>query len=1012
MIRRIRGWISPLLTVSALILLLLLAYLSSRVLVLGRFEAIEADHVRQDMERALGAIEAELEALDRTVLDWSRWDDTYRFAEDHNAAYIDEHLTSSTFENLRITSILVLAKSGRVTYARSFDRATGDEIVTPRALREYLEDHTRDWLLEDVAEGRHAILSLGEGPVLVAGQAILTSDQRGPSEGSLVLTRSMDRSFLQGLEARLELPVEVFDLADKGSLPEDVARAAANVGTAGATWVSPLNEEVVTGYRELGGAEGTNPLLLRIEIPREIYRQGKASVLYFALILFGLSLLASLIFVRISRRLRLYLRRAEQTEASFRSVIEQAPDGILLVDPVTRRVLKTNRAFLAISGLSEDAVRGLSVGTLSSRHLGRLGEWIEEAVSAADHAAREYQVQGPDASFCVFEISSTVVRHRSAELLSVMIRDVSERARAAQALRESEERYALAAEGANDGLWDWDLVGNTIHFSPRWVGMIGYEPKEVGTSPEEWFSRIHPDDRPLVEAEVRAHFDGVKDHFLSEHRMRHRTGDYRWMLARGLAVRSPEGSPTRMAGSQSDITERKLAEERLLHDAVHDTLTGLPNRALFMDRLERALEGTHRGIDAGFAVLFLDLDRFKLVNDSLGHAQGDYLLMEIARRLTECVRRADTVSRLGGDEFAILALDVRRVSDLATIIDRIRRAVTQPITLDGEEIVVTASVGIAPYRSGYKRAEEILRDADIAMFRAKSLGRDRHEVFDVRLHEDALNLLKLENDMRRAIEREQFTVYYQPIVDLRAQDHVIGFEALVRWHHQERGLLQAKEFIGLAEDTGLIFPIGEWVLKRACRQAVIWQATAEKQNSLEMHVNLSSRQFSDPGLVQLVRTALSDCGLSPQRLVLELTESTLMENSTVAKKMIGELRSLGVRVCLDDFGTGYSSLSYLHQYPINRLKIDPSFIGELHAEGSGSKIVKAILTLAHDLGMSVVAEGVETQEQLNRLMSLDCEYGQGYYFGKPEDPQSASRWIGVPTEMQYVPFAAGGETLP
>jgi diguanylate cyclase (GGDEF)-like protein/PAS domain S-box-containing protein len=987
-----------LLAASALTLLLVLGYFSARDLVLGRFLEIEADFVRQGLDRTLGAIDTELTALDRTVRDWSTWDDTYAFATSHDASYIDDNLTPATFQNLRITSFLVLSTNGTVTFARSFDLASGDETVTPKALRAYLEEHKGDWLLEAVVPGKHTILSLGQDRFLVAGQVILPSDLEGPSHGSLVLARSMDASFFQELEQRVGAPVEILNAGPW----EDASGPS--------TWVTPINEDVIRGYRRMDELEGAEPLLLRIEAPREIYQQGKASVLYFALTVSGLSMLVSLIFVRITRRLRLSLKRVEQTEAYFRSVIEQDPDGILLVDPVTRRILKTNRAFLLTTGLSEDSVLDLPVAQLAARGLGELGKRIEEAVSAGDGTAREVQGQRGDGSSGVFEISRAVVKHRSAEILSVMVRDVSDRARDAEALRKSEERYALAAEGAQDGLWDWDLIGNTIHFSPRWASMIGYEPWEIGTNVEEWFSRVHPDDRALVEAEIRAHFDGVKDHFLSEHRMRHRAGDYRWMLARGLAVRSPEGTPTRMAGSQSDITERKLAEERLLHDAVHDSLTGLPNRALFMDRLERALEGTHRGIDAGFAVLFLDLDRFKLVNDSLGHVQGDHLLMEIARRLTECVRRADTVSRLGGDEFAILALDVRRVSDLATIIDRIRRAVTKPVTLEGQEIVVTASIGIAPYRSGYKRAEEILRDADIAMFRAKSLGRDRHEVFDVRLHEDAMNLLKLENDMRRAIEKEQFVVYYQPIVDLREHEHVMGFEALVRWRHQERGLLPAKDFIGLAEDTGLIFPLGEWVLKRACRQAVQWQ-TAAKQEPLEMHVNLSSRQFSSPGLVQLVRTALSDCGLPPQRLVLELTESTLMENGTVAREMIGELRSLGVRLCLDDFGTGYSSLSYLHQYPINRLKIDPSFIGQLHSEGSGPKIVKAILTLAHDLGMSVVAEGVETQEQLTRLVSLDCEYAQGYYFGKPEDPQSASRWIGVSGELEYAPLTTDEDSV-
>lgn len=443
---------------------------------------------------------------------------------------------------------------------------------------------------------------------------------------------------------------------------------------------------------------------------------------------------------------------------------------------------------------------------------------------------------------------------------------------------------------------------------------------------------------------------------------------------------------------QQELNERKRAEEQLTHNAFHDALTGLPNRALFMDRLGHALERAKRHPESFFAVLFLDLDRFKVVNDSLGHAIGDQLLIESARRLTQCVRIEDTVARLGGDEFVILLDGIHDNVDAMLIADRIQQALASSFEFDPHHIFISVSIGIVQSATGYECAEDVLRDADVAMYRAKTLGRGRYEVFDTEMHDRAMTRLELESDLRRAVEQSEFTIYYQPIISF-ATNRIAGFEALVRWRHPIRGLVAPAEFIPMAEETGLIIPIGQWVLQEACRQMREWQTQFAQESPLTISVNFSTKQFTQTNLVEKIATTLHETGLSAQSLKLELTESLIVEDMQAVAIMLDQLRALGVQVQIDDFGTGYSSLGYLHRLPIDTLKIDRTFINRMGVNGNGPEIVRTILALAHDMGMKVIAEGVETMEQVSKLKNMECEYGQGYYFTQPLDSLTASEWI-------------------
>ena len=576
-----------------------------------------------------------------------------------------------------------------------------------------------------------------------------------------------------------------------------------------------------------------------------------------------------------------------------------------------------------------------------------------------------------------------VKREADTRLLVRSILYAIERATAEEALLESEERYALAVRGANDGLWDWNFENDRVFFSPRWKSMLGFSVDDVGDSPREWLDRIHPDDRPPFRRHLDAHLSGSTEQLEFEHRMRNLDGGYIWVLARGVAVRDENGKPYRMAGSQTDITARKRAEHQLQHDALHDSLTGLANRVLFVDRLACALADLQRQASPHFAVLFFDLDRFKNVNDSLGHSMGDKLLVGIARRLEHFLRPGDTVARLGGDEFAVLIHRVDDASGAIHVADRIQDVLSMNFSIDGHDVMVTASIGIAHSSTGYSSPEEILRDADIAMYRAKAEGKARYEIFDRDMHQSAVALLKLETELRRSVHRGDFLMHYQPIVSLGNIVRIVGFEGLVRWKHPERGIVAPANFIAIAEETGLIVPLGWWVLRESCRQTRRWQEQFPADPPLWISVNMSGKLFMKSNMVDELLGILEETGLEPRDLRLEVTENVVMDHADLAVRNLMELRALGIQLSIDDFGTGYSSLSYLQRFHYDQLKIDRSFISQLSSRGDSRAIVETILNLANSLGIGVVAEGIETADQVDHLRKMQCPHGQGFWFSRP-----------------------------
>jgi diguanylate cyclase (GGDEF)-like protein/PAS domain S-box-containing protein len=677
----------------------------------------------------------------------------------------------------------------------------------------------------------------------------------------------------------------------------------------------------------------------------------------------------------------------QKSEARFRALVQNSSDMISVVDATA-----TLQFHYPPGVLGYDEGENIGRSVLDFLHPDdrdeAAGRFAELMATPGRSEPFECRILVADGSWHWFEVvGNNLLDDPVVAAVVLNSRDITERKRAEEALRESDERLRLMVQHGYDIVTIIDADALVRYVSPSVTNLMGYEAQEL--EGRRGFDFVHPDDIEAVAANFARVVATPGFHAPIELRARHADGSWRWFeFAHTNMVDNPI-----VAGvvvNIRDITERKHAEDQLAHQALHDGLTGLPNRASLRDRLDSALNRSERRRST-LAVLFLDLDRFKVVNDSLGHSVGDQLLVAVADRLRGVLRPGDTAARLGGDEFVVFCEDLQGPLEAIGVAERIGETVAGPLSLGGREVSTTVSIGIAFPSRAHERADDLLRNADAAMYRAKDRGRDRYEVYNEDLRAWAVRRLELDQALRKALQRDELRVVYQPEVSIE-DGTVVAVEALVRWHDPKRGVIMPQEFIPLAEETGLILAIGEWVLRQACRQAACWKQR-HPESQMAVAVNLSGRQLASPQLISVVTNALTDAGLTPASLQLEITENALLDEAGAAWGTLRALRAMGLTMAVDDFGTGYSSLSHLKRLPIGVVKLDRSFIEGIGRDPADEAIVSAVIGLARALGLSVVAEGVERAEQLQELKALGCSVAQGFHLARPMTPEDLDTFL-------------------
>lgn len=644
--------------------------------------------------------------------------------------------------------------------------------------------------------------------------------------------------------------------------------------------------------------------------------------------------------------------------------------------------------FLSASNNSADRVKALSAGGV---------DYINKPFQIDEVLLRiknQLQLQTAQKKILKFNIElEQRIQERTAQLESAnqeLQHEVKERGELTKLLQESEEKLESILNSLEEVVWSVEVTTNNLLFlNPAAQKVYGRPVEDLLSNPDLRLESIHPEDRARVVSSLANTTNPSND---LEYRILQPSGEVRWVWERSRLILDETGIAKRRDGIISDVTERKKIEAELSYEAKHDALTNLPNRAAFIDRIEQALEQSYQDAEYLFAILFIDLDRFKIVNDSLGHQIGDELLIVVAQILRDCSRQQDFVARLGGDEFTILLHNIQTIEQGNAIAQRINEQLAAPFYLQGHTVFTSASIGIVEANGQYQDVADILRDADLAMYRAKSLGKARHEVFDQEMYAATKELLETENDLRKAIVQNQLVLHYQPIISLKTNT-LYGFEALVRWQHPTKGLVYPDKFIQVAEETGLIVAIGQWVLQEACQQMCLWHRKYPDAAELKISVNIASQQIKDPNFLVVLDQTLRETRFSGHYLHLEITETTLMDYQPETISLFEQIRSRGIRLNIDDFGTGYSSLQYLKRFPINMLKIDRSFVQGMLDDRENFEIVKMIITLSRTLKIGIVAEGIENLKQLKVLQTLNCELGQGYLFSQALDQESAELFI-------------------
>ncbi|MCB0221596.1 MAG: EAL domain-containing protein, partial [Chrysiogenetes bacterium] len=675
------------------------------------------------------------------------------------------------------------------------------------------------------------------------------------------------------------------------------------------------------------------------------------------------------------------LRLENLSYASLVKALDTLPLGVTVSDR-HGKIIYSNPVDAAMHGYQQEELPGRYASILATGGPGRPVD--PSRLESLRGFKRETTNVRRDGSIFPVQLTSEILTGENGEPVGIVTvcEDIAERRAMEERLKQSEARLKLVMQGTNDGIWDWDLEEDRIYFSERWLAMLGYKPGEIGATPEDWFSRIHPEEREDIKSQIWFAVQGDEGHLQVEYRMLHKDGSFRWVMSRGAIARDGEGRAFRVTGSQTDLTER----------SAYDPLTGLPNLLLFTERLGRVLHRAQMGDQDVCAALFIDLDDFKRMNDSYGQSVADRLLFAVAARLSDALGAGRTLARLAGDEFLVLAEGMGSEDDIENLIITVREALAQGFTVGNHEIFITASIGVSILTAEHKQPDEVLRDARAAMHRAKQGGGGQVEYYSKRLRAEVRRRVELEKELRYAVERGEFLVFYQPLVRL-SDTRLMGFEALVRWNHPEHGIIGPGHFIDVAEETDLIFPLGLEVLRTACAQVNAWGPHIPSGADFSVSVNLSGKQFRQHDLAEQVAGVLRESGVPGNMLKLEITESLFLDDPNRTREILDRLKRLDTTICIDDFGTGYSSLSYLQQFPIDVLKIDKSFVDGISTSRDNLEIVRAVVQLARSLQMLVIAEGIEQPEQANLLKSLHCDIGQGYHWSKPLPADAATDYL-------------------
>lgn len=838
-----------------LLAVLAVLFFGVRHILVDSFTEVESRDMRKNVERATSIIADELDKLSTICTDYSGWDDAYQFVRDRNSDFIASNLTIEIFPKLRLNALVYLDSRADVVYGRGFDRVSGEYEPLSAGLQEHLKPGSKLVSLTTPDQHVSGIVTLPEGPFLVASRPVLTSKYTGPVRGVLVLGRLLDEEEVMRLSETIHIPLEIHT-ADDATLPPDFAAVRDELAQGAPVVLRRPDSKMIAGYAAIPDIYGKPALLLRVDAPRSIYQEGKKAVTYFLTWFAVVGVCFVFVINLFWRRLLESLQQGRRSEERNRLVVERTNQAILLLEPGAGTIIDANPATCVLLGFSRNELAGSDIHALLS---------------------------GP-----VQEVDSELER----------------------CLRETRELSLCHRDGA-------ELV---------------------------------------VEA---------------------------------MATQIPHGDDQALCLMFHDITERRRFQEELLHQATHDTLTGLPNRSLLEDRLNQAVEGARRRGQM-VALLMFDLDNFKVVNDTLGHTAGDQLLRSVAARIRSFVRSCDTFARLGGDEFVIVLTNLTRMDDAVTVAESFRNILAMPFSLGGREIFITASMGISLFPDDGDTMEALIKKADTAMYHIKESGRNSFQFFAEEMNQKVNARLAIETGLRRALEKGEMLLHYQPRLE-PGTGAVVGMEALVRWNSPDMGLISPADFIPIAEDSGLIVEIGDWVLATACCQALEWHRMGH--DSLRVSVNISARQFVRHDFVDRVVRIIEQSGLAPHFVELELTETALTHNVDETVKIMSRLREQGITISIDDFGTGYSSLNYLKRFPVDVLKIDKSFIDDMVKRREDAAIVATIIGIAHHMHMKVVAEGVETAEQMKLLMEGDCEEIQGFYFSRPLPPEEFESYI-------------------